>query len=154
VLAARSNRKTAGDNGGLLLLTENAPIHVNDDAQSCGHREARGKLRDWQPSDGKVMNGDVTRLAEDLRRYLDSAQGDDLAVRLRWAVAAFIGRVAIREDGYAPAADMLPAFQAGRDTVASMLTHGAPPGLRSELLRELDKAIAIATPPRFPPNLL
>lgn len=101
-----------------------------------------------------VMNGDVTRLAEDLRRHLDTAQGDDLAVRLRWAVAAFIGRVAIRDDGYAPKEEMLPAFKEGRDTVASMLTHGAPPGLRSDLLRDLDKAIALTTPSRFPPHAM
>lgn len=100
------------------------------------------------------MNGEVTRLAEDLRRHLDSVQGDDLAVRLRWAVAAFIGRVAIRDNGYAPREEMLPAFKEGRDTVASMLTHGAPPGLRGDLLRELDKAIALAMPSRFPPNTL
>ena len=104
--------------------------------------------------ESEVMNGDVTRLAEDLRRHLDSVQGDDLAVRLRWAVAAFIGRVAIRDNGYAPREEMLPAFKEGRDTVASMLTHGAPPGLRSELLRDLDKAITIATPSRFPPNAI
>jgi hypothetical protein len=98
------------------------------------------------------MSGDVTRLAEDLRRHLGSAQGEDLAIRLRWAVAAFIGRVAVRENGYAPAEEMLPVLKEGRDTVASMLTHGAPVGLRGELLRDLDKAISIATPRRFPPN--
>jgi hypothetical protein len=98
------------------------------------------------------MNGDVTRLAEDLRRHLDTAQGDDLAIRLRWAVAAFIGRVATRENGYAPAEEMLPVLKEGRDTVASMLTHSAPVGLRGELLRDLDKAIGIVTPSRFPLN--
>ena len=97
------------------------------------------------------MNGDVTRLAEDLRRHLETAQGDDLAIRLRWAVAAFIGRVAVRENEYAPAEEMLPALKEGRDTVASMLTHGAPVGLRGELLRDLDKAIGLVTPSRFPP---
>jgi hypothetical protein len=100
------------------------------------------------------MSGDIARLADDLRRHLDSVQGDDLAIRLRWAVAAFIGRVAVRDDAYAPAEEMLPALKEGRETVARMLTHGVPAGLRSDLLRELDKAIAIVTPNRFPPNRL
>lgn len=98
------------------------------------------------------MNGNIARLAEDLRRHLDSVQGEDLAIRLRWAVAAFIGRVATRDDAYAPAGEILPELKEGRDTVASMLTHGVPAGLRSDLLRELDKAIVVVTPNRFPPN--
>jgi hypothetical protein len=100
------------------------------------------------------MSGDVTRLAEDLRRHLDSAQGEDLAIRLRWAVAAFIGRVVTRGDGYAPAEDILPLLKDGRETAARMLTHGVQAGLRGDLLRDLDKAIVVVTPSRFPPNAL
>jgi hypothetical protein len=61
------------------------------------------------------MNSDVRRLVEDLEKLLASSSNNEEADRLaQRAVFAFVGRVSLREAGYAPLDEILPIIKEER----------------------------------------
>jgi hypothetical protein len=101
------------------------------------------------------MNSDVQRLVEDLEKLLASGSNNEEAERLaQRALFAFVGRVSLREAGYAPVDEILPIMKEGRVTLETMTFEGAARNLRYDLLRELDRTIATISPRNLPPPSL
>lgn len=90
---------------------------------------------------------DVERLVSELATLFNSSPTeDDLKRDARLCLAAFIGRVALRGDGYAPLEEIMPVFQDARNEIHKMQMQGNVGFVRIELLTELDMAIATVRP--------
>jgi hypothetical protein len=101
----------------------------------------------------KARMNHVERLLNELTRLLESNAGkeDDLRRDSQRYVAAFIGRVVLREAGYAPHEEILPVLQEARSAIQKMQVQGKSGFIRIEMLSALDKAIDSARPRRFDP---
>jgi hypothetical protein len=101
------------------------------------------------------MNSNVQRLVEDLERLLaSSSNSEEVERRAQRALLAFVGRISLREAGYAPLEEILPIMKEGRVTLETMTFEGAARNLRYDLLRELDRTIAVILARRLPPLAL
>src|SRR5688572_1831663 len=89
----------------------------------------------------------VDRLLSELTTLLNSnPTEDDLKRNAQLYLAAFIGRVALRDAGYAPLEEIMPVFQDARTAIHKMQIQGNASFIRIELLTDLDKAIATVRP--------
>jgi hypothetical protein len=85
---------------------------------------------------------DVERFIDDLNRLFAGNQDmDDMRIAARRALAAFIGRAAVREHEYAPPAEVHRILSEGRSRLRDLTFEGHARYLRVDLLTELDKAI-------------
>jgi hypothetical protein len=86
---------------------------------------------------------EVDRLHSDLERLFASGQvKDELRAAVHRAVAAFIGRAAVREDGYAPQDGIRAILIEARRRIHASAFEGEGRYLRIDVLTELDKALA------------
>ena len=74
------------------------------------------------------------------------ATEEDLKRSAHLYLAAFIGRVALRGEGYAPIDEIIPVYQHARSEIHKLQIQGNSGYIRIELLTELDKAIATVRP--------
>src|SRR5688500_13228639 len=101
------------------------------------------------------MNSDVQRLVEDLERLLaSSSNSEEVERRAQRALLAFVGRISLREGGYAPVDEILPILKEGRVKLETMTFEGAARTVRYDLVRELDRTIATISTRRLPPQAL
>jgi hypothetical protein len=85
---------------------------------------------------------DVERFIGDLDRlFAGNFDKDELRASARRILAAFIGRAAVRENAYAPPAEIHRILSEGRRRLHALTFEGEAYYLRVELLTELDKAI-------------
>lgn len=93
--------------------------------------------------DFPVPPAEVDRLIRELTALFDSSPSpDDLKVNAHIRLSAFIGRVVLRDDGFAPPAEIAPLLRAARDAIQGIGALPRHATVRMELLSELDKAIA------------
>lgn len=93
--------------------------------------------------DFPVPAADVDRLMSELTALFESHPSpDDLKVHAHIRLSAFIGRIVLRDDGFAPPDEIAPLLQAARSAIQRMAVPGRGSIVRMELLAELDKAIA------------
>ena len=101
------------------------------------------------------MNSDVQRLVEDLEELLaSSSNSEEVEGRAQRALLAFVGRISLREAGYAPVDEILSIMKEARVTLENMTFEGAARNVRYDLLRELDRTIATISPRHLPPQAL
>jgi len=90
---------------------------------------------------------EVDRLHSDLERLFASAQvKDDLRASVHRVLAAFIGRIAIREDRYAPQDEIRALLIEARTRIHGSAFEGEGRYLRVDVLTELDRALAEIRP--------
>jgi hypothetical protein len=65
-------------------------------------------------------------------------------------LTVFFGRVAVVDEKFLPAEIVLPSLQEARSALAALNCAGSAEQVRSELVRELDRAIRMMTPIRLP----
>jgi hypothetical protein len=67
---------------------------------------------------------------------------------------AFIGRAGVADGRFVPADQVLPVLREARTALANTKCDGPALYVRSDLLRELERAINSMTPPHLPPPRL
>ena len=85
----------------------------------------------------------IDRLLSELTTLFDDdLSAEDLKLYAHLHLSAFIGRVALRDDGYATPEESAPVLQEAREALHMMPVQGRVGFVRMELLTELDKVIA------------
>ena len=90
---------------------------------------------------------EVERFIDDLTRLFgDNLDKHELRASARRTLVAFVGRAAVRENGYAPNAEIHRILSEGRRRLQALSFEGEAYYLRVELLTELDKTIGELRP--------
>jgi hypothetical protein len=92
---------------------------------------------------------DVERFVSDLQQlFVGISDKDQLKASAHRTLAAFIGRLVVRDDAYAPLEEINQSLREARQRLVGMSFEGDARNLRIEVLTELDKAITTTTPRR------
>lgn len=95
---------------------------------------------------------DVERLVSQLQvHFATCSDKDELKAVAHRKLAAFIGRAALREGGYAPAGEVAGLLTSARSRLQALRVEGPALYVRSDLLNEIDRTITAIAPRRLPP---
>jgi hypothetical protein len=92
---------------------------------------------------------DVERFVSDLQAlFVGVSDKEQLKASAHRTLAAFIGRVAVRDNTYSPLDEVNQSLREARQRLVGMTFEGDGRNVRIEILTELDKAIATTSPRR------
>jgi hypothetical protein len=92
---------------------------------------------------------DVERFVNDLQAlFVGVSDKDQLKASAHRTLAAFIGRLAVRDNAYSPLDEIHQSLREARQRLVIMNYEGDGRNVRIEILTELDKAIVTTSPRR------
>lgn len=93
----------------------------------------------------------VERFLSEVSTLFDSNVAvSDLKLHTHQRLLSFIGRAALRDDGYAPREEIFSTLNDARTVLHKLQVRTNAASVRLELLSELDRVIEQVKPQRFP----